>query len=38
MLHNLKGIDGKTALVLTSWIDDVNDKKDFHLTSVYVKE
>lgn len=37
-LIELQGPNGKTANVMTSWIDDVNDKKDFHLTSIYVKE
>lgn len=37
-LVELQGPNGKTANVMTSWIDDVNDKKDFHLTSIYVKE
>lgn len=31
----LKGPNGKTAKVLTGWIDD---NKDFHLTSVYIDE
>lgn len=34
----MTGPNGKSARVLTSWIDDVNDKNDFHLTSVYVKK
>ena len=31
----LKGVNGKSAKVMTGWIDDVV-KNDFHLTSVYV--
>lgn len=34
--YEITGVNGKTAKVLTSWLDDVNDKKDFHLTSLYV--
>lgn len=34
----MTGPNGKSARVLTSWIDDVNDKNDSHLTSVYVKK
>lgn len=37
-LLKIEGPNGKTANVMTSWIDDVNDKNDFHLTSIYVKE
>lgn len=32
----VSGVNGKTAKVMTGWIDDKNDKCDFHLTSVYV--
>lgn len=37
-LLKLEGPNSKSANVMTSWIDDVNDKNDFHLTSIYVKE
>ncbi|MGN1120692.1 MAG: DUF6883 domain-containing protein [Oscillospiraceae bacterium] len=33
---NITGVNGKTAKVLTAWIDDVNDKKDFHLTTLHI--
>ena len=36
LLLTIAGVNGKTAKVMTGWIDDKNDKRDFHLTSVYV--
>ena len=36
LLYEITGANGKTAKVLTAWLDDVNDKKDFHLISIYV--
>lgn len=36
LVMNIPGVNGKTAKVLTAWIDDVNDKKDFHLTTLYI--
>lgn len=34
--YEITGVNGKTAKVLTAWLDDINDQKDFHLTSLYV--
>ena len=36
--YEITGANGKTAKMLTAWLDDINDKKDFHLTSLYVDE
>lgn len=36
LIYEIQGVNGKTAKVMTSWIDDINDKMDFHMTSVYV--
>lgn len=36
LIYEMTGVNGKTAKVLTSWLDDINDQKDFHLTSLYV--
>ena len=36
LLYKITGVNGKTAKVLTAWLDDLNDQKDFHLTSLYV--
>lgn len=38
MLYEIYGLNGKTAKVLTAWLDDIYDQKDFHLTSLYVDE
>lgn len=36
MVLRIAGVNGKSAKVMTSWIDDECDKMDFHLTSCYV--
>ncbi|WP_295077324.1 DUF6883 domain-containing protein [Ruminococcus sp.] len=34
--YEITGVNGKTAKVLTAWLDDINEQKGFHLTSLYV--